>query len=144
MDFEQIDVTGCRAVGAITDIGHVGPKHHGIIIGRHASDNQVYIAENMHTGYQLATYDDFYDRYSINGEIKIFENDGKYDSVSVARRALSEILVGGKGAYNLITNNCESFANRAMKDHSVSNQIINTAIGVAAIAGIYWVVKNSK
>ena len=142
MEFEQIDVTGCRIVGAINDIGHIGPKHHGIIIGRHVSDNQVYIAENMHTGYQLATYEDFHSRYATKGEIKIFENDGKFDSVTVAKRALSEIVNGGKGVYNLVTNNCESFANRAIKDHSISSQVVNTAIGVLAIAGIYWVVKN--
>ena len=42
MQFEQIDITGCRLIGAITKLGHVGPKHHGIVIGRNFPDGKIY------------------------------------------------------------------------------------------------------
>lgn len=46
MNLQQIDVTGCRIVGAITrELSHAGPKHHGIVLGKSYLDNEVYIAE---------------------------------------------------------------------------------------------------
>jgi hypothetical protein len=144
LQLQQIDVTGARIVGPITSLGHTGPKHHGIILGKNPEDGHVYVAENMHTGYQIATYYDFCTRYMPNGEIKIAVNDGVYSDLTVAHRAMEEIKRGGKGIYNIIANNCESFANRAMHDKSVSKQVINTAIGVAALAGACWIIKNSK
>ena len=145
MKFEQVDVTGCRLIGAINkELGHAGPKHHGVIIGKNLDDENIYVAESMHTGYQLATYDDFYERYSQNGSIKIKNNDGHFDNLTVAQRALEEIKIGGKGVYNLVANNCECFANRAMHDKSKSQQIINTTIGVAAIAGAFYLFKKMR
>ncbi|MCE7622109.1 hypothetical protein [Vibrio fluvialis] len=145
MEFQQIDVTGCRIVGAIDKmLGHAGPKHHGVILGINLDDDKVYIAESMHFGYQLSTYEDFYARYSQNGEIAISPNDGNFENIAVANRALHEINQGGKGVYNLITNNCECFVNRAMHNNSRSQQIINTGIGLLALAGLVYVIKKSK
>ncbi|GAA6168298.1 lecithin retinol acyltransferase family protein [Sessilibacter corallicola] len=143
MDLHQIDVTGCRIIGAITkELGHLGPKHHGIILGR-ATNGDVYIAEIMSYGYQISTYDNFSNRYFNNGEIMILPNDGDLENVAVAKRAIDEIKRGGKGIYNLITNNCECFVNRAMYGKSVSNQVINTAVGVTFAAGLAYVLKKS-
>lgn len=136
MNFEQIDVTGSRLVGAITELGHVGPKHHGIVIGRNIFDGNVYVAENCHTGYQLATVDDFSDRYSPNADLIIFPNDGKFTNSDVAGRALREIKDGGEGKYNLGTNNCESFSNRAMYNSTFSSQVVNTFVGLVILTGI--------
>ncbi|MEH0373845.1 hypothetical protein [Vibrio mimicus] len=145
MELQQIDVTGCRIVGAIDKtLGHAGPKHHGVILGLNRLDNKVYIAESMRFGYQLASYDDFYARYSPNGEVIVSPNDGEFENIAVAKRALNEISQGGRGVYNLITNNCECFVNRAMHNSSRSQQIINTGIGLLALAGIVYVVRNSR
>ncbi|SMF66867.1 Lecithin retinol acyltransferase [Alteromonadaceae bacterium Bs31] len=145
MQLNQIDVTGCRVIGAITrELGHAGPKHHGVLLGQSPENNQVYIAENMHFGYQVCTYSEFFDRYSQNGEIIIQPNDGPLENISVAQRAIEELRLGGKGVYNLATNNCECFVNRAMHGKSVSNQVINTAIGIAVLAGVVYVLKKSK
>ncbi|WP_321323530.1 hypothetical protein [Thiomicrorhabdus sp.] len=145
MDLNQIDVTGCRIIGAIDNVlGHLGPKHHGVILGHSPIDQEIYIAENMHYGYQISTYTDFQNRYSKNGEIIIEPNDGELENIAVATRAIEEIKKGDKGVYNLLTNNCESFVNRAMHNQSKSNQIINTAIGVLVIAGLVYVIRNNK
>lgn len=145
MDLQQTDVTGCRLVGAITkELGHAGPKHHAIVLGKSIVDGLVYIAESMHTGYQISTYDDFNKRYSPNGEVIVEPNDGELENLAVANRAISEINSGGNGKYNLITNNCECFVNRAMHGASKSQQVINTALGVLALFGLVYIIKNSK
>lgn len=144
MQFEQIDVTGSRIIGSITPIGHTGPKHHGIILGKYNQDQEIYIAESMDTGYQLSTYKKFNERYLENGHIEVIKNTGEFSDFTVAKRALDEIKDGGKGTYNLLTNNCESFANRATHGHSTSNQIINTAIGIVVLIGTAWFIKQSN
>lgn len=129
MHFQQIDVTGCRLVGAINkDLGMDGPKHHAVILGRSIFDAEVYVAELMNTGPQVATYKDFHGRYAANGPIVLLPNDGAHQNLAVAQRALAELRQKGK-AYDLVLNNCESFVNRAMHGHSTSSQVINTALG---------------
>lgn len=145
MNLQQIDVTGCRIVGAITkDLGHAGPKHHGVILGKSLMNNQIYIAENMQFGYQVCTYADFYNRYSDKGDIVVEPNDGGLENIAVAERAIQELKQGGQGAYNLITNNCECFVNRAMHGKSVSRQVTNTALGIAVLAGLVYVIRNGN
>ncbi len=142
MELQQIDVTGCRIIGAIEKaLGHLGPKHHGVILGQSSINQEVYIAEHMHTGYQMSTYKEFYERYSENGEIIIEPNDSETENIFVANRAIEELKRGGQGAYNLITNNCECFVNRATHDKSISKQAINTAIGFAFLIGLVYVLK---
>jgi hypothetical protein len=141
----QTEFTGCRLVGAITkELGHNGPKHHTIILGENFNDGETYIAESMNTNYQVSTYGDFQRRYSSNGEIIVAPNDGETENVSLANRAIREINEGGKGKYNLLTNNCECFVNRAIMDKSVSRQTINTALGIVALVGLVYVIRNSK
>lgn len=145
MQLQQIDVTGCRLVGAITkELGHAGPKHHAVILGQNLMDNHIYIAEHMHTGFQVSTYTDFQDRYFSNGEIIISPNDGEYENTAVATRAIEELKKNGKGNYDLVLNNCECFVNRAMHNKSISPQVINTCIGLVAFVGLVYVVKNHR
>lgn len=144
MHLQQIDVTGCRLVGAITkELGMDGPKHHAVVLGKGNFDGEVYIAELMDKGYQIATYKDFHNRYAANGHIRLEPNVGPNNNVQVAQRAIAELKQGG-AAYDLVVNNCESFVNRAMHGKSTSSQIINTALGVAALVGLCYVLKNSK
>lgn len=61
MQIQQLDVTGSRLIGAITkDLGMDGPKHHAIVMGRGVHDGQIYSAELMDHGSQIATYQDFF------------------------------------------------------------------------------------
>lgn len=144
MELNQTDVTGCRIVGAITKLGHSGPKHHGVILGQSPINQETYVAEIMKQGYQICTYNEFRNRYIVNGDILIEPNDGVLENIAVAQRAIKELIEGGKGAYNLITNNCECFVNRAMYNKPSSQQVINTAIGLAVLAGFVYILKNSK
>lgn len=146
MNLRQIGVTGSRLIGAIKKgLGHVGPKHHAVILGQSAIDGTVYIAENMDYGCQVVTYNDFCTRYAPNGDIKVLPNEGEFGDVVVANRAINEINNGSEDKYNLITNNCESFVNRAMKNHSVSAQVVTTLGVLALIAvGVYVVVQSRK
>lgn len=140
MEFVQIDITGCRLVGALTRLGRLGPKHHGIVLGRGTADDQVYIAESTRkAGYRLTTYDRFAADHARYGRVRIQANRGKFSDVEVARRALHELMIGGDGPYNLITNNCESFSNRAMHAHSASAQVLRTLAGVGVIIGAFVV-----
>jgi len=143
MNLQQIDITGSRLIGAITDLGHVGPKHHGIVIGEHALTKKIYVAENNHTGYQLATIDDFIERYSPKANIVMTPNNGEFSDLEVAQRALKEVIEGGKAKYNLVVNNCESFSNRAMYDKDFSQQIINSALLLFLAAGTVWYIKQA-
>lgn len=145
MHLQQIDVTGCRIVGAITkELGHAGPKHHGVILGKSLIDGEVYIAELMANGYQVCTFTSFRNRYSENGQIIIEPNDGQVENIQVAQRAINELKSGYKIAYDLMTNNCECFVNRAIYGKSQSTQVINTALGVVALIGLVYAIKSSK
>ena len=145
MNLTQINISGSRIVGALTKLGHIGPKHHGIIIGQNIFDGKVYVAESRYaTGYVLATYDDFIERYTPNADVHLYENDGQYSAREVAQRALTEIERGGNMKYNLIVNNCESFSNRAMYNVSNSRQILNIAVGVLTLTGAFWLIKHAK
>lgn len=144
MSLQQIDVTGCRLVGAITkELGMDGPKHHAVVLGQSIFDGEVYIVELMGDGCKIATYKDFHNRYAANGQIRLEANDGPNSNIQVAQRAIKELKQGGP-VYDLIVNNCESFVNRAMHGKSSSSQIINTALGLAVLVGFYYVLKNSK
>jgi hypothetical protein len=141
---QQIDATGCRLIGAISkDLGHDGPKHHALVLGTSPFDGHVYLAELMNTGYQICTYKDFYRRYSQNADIHMRPCASSAEGVQVARRALAELRQGGQ-PYDLLTNNCESFVNRAMHGSSVSSQVINTALGLALVMGLVYVLKKSR
>jgi hypothetical protein len=144
MEFEQIDITGCRLVGALTKLGHIGPKHHGIVVGHCSDDDKVYVADQKLQGHRLITYDDFIELYSGNADIRIIPNDGDFTDYEVAQRALDEITGSGSANYNLVTNNCESFSNRAMYDHSLSSQVINTIAATALFIGGVWLISRNK
>ena len=145
MKFQQIDITGSRIVGTILDFGLAEIKHHGIIIGKNIEDNEIYVAESMHYGYQIATIKDFESRYIKNGEVKILELESDKSAFDIAQDALNEIFSTTKKKYHLIFNNCESFANKHIHGHSVSGQVV-TAIGTLVLIGIgIWaLVKKSK
>lgn len=144
ISLQQCDVTGCRVIGSITELGKIGPKHHGIILGVSQIDNEVYVAEKVDTGNQIVSMTDFQNRYSTNGKIEIRKNDGKLSDLEVAQRAISEIVENTHAKYDLVANNCESFSNRAMYGHSVSGQVV-TAIGCLVLAaGAVYILSKTK
>ncbi len=145
MYFSGNQDSGSRLVGAITKFGELGPKHHGLIIGEGAYDGNTYVAESMGHGYQYVTIDEFVSRYKLNGKIKRYQNDCGLSGFEVAKRAVDEINNGGNGKYNLVSNNCESFVNRALHGHSVSWQVVRTLIlAVGVGVGVFMYKKGGK
>ncbi len=141
---QQCELTGLRIVGAITEIGHAGPKHHGIVLGTSPLDNQTYVVEKMTSGDQVSTVENFRERYEKNGDVRILENDGPYSDYEVAQRALDEALGNKNKQYDLISNNCESFSNRAMYNNSISNQVLTTIAGLIVFVGGIYVFQKTK
>ena len=138
MEFIATDQTGSRAVGPLVPLKEVGPKHHGIVIGLNIQDGQLYVAEQRVSGYQLVTMEEFECRYAANGKVRILSNDGRASNLEVARRALAEVRRGGGRPYHLISNNCESFCNRAMYGISISGQVILALILVIVVVFMSW------
>jgi hypothetical protein len=95
----------------------------------------------MAHGYQIATDQDLYNRYAGNAPIRLEANPGPLTNAQVAMNALSEMQKGGT-RYDLVVNNCECFVNRAMNANSSSSQVVNTAIGLVALVGLCFVLKN--
>jgi len=145
MKLIEHNLTGCRLVGAITkELGHTGPKHHALILGKHPFSDEIYIIENMSKEYQVSTLQDFANRYAKNGKIVLLPNEGQFNNADVAKRAISEINSRTKLRYNLIANNCESFVNRAMLDKSTSSQVTNTVLVILLLTGISYILKSAK
>ncbi|MCK5110426.1 MAG: hypothetical protein KAQ94_02810 [Arcobacteraceae bacterium] len=145
--FQEVDVTGSRLKGTFLKVaGEIPLKHHGIIIGKNVKDNNIYVAENRKgLGLELATVEDFRKRYFENGDVVLLQNDGNKTNFEVAQNALDEVFSDSKKEYNLIFNNCESFANRAMYNHSLSGQIVLSALGGLVLISVgKWIVKQWK
>jgi hypothetical protein len=106
-------------------------------------NGEIYIAELMDSGYQITTYKSFFDRYAENGAIRMEPNTGANSNAQVALRAISEQKQSTL-RYDLVVNNCESYINRAMHGKSISSQVVNTALGLAVLAGVYYVLKNLR
>jgi hypothetical protein len=138
------ELTGSRLIGAVTPLGEIGPKHHGVILGTSIPDNKTYVAEKRVNGYQITKSEDFAERYKGYGEIRVCPNNGPFSGVEVAKRALDEINAGGNGRYDLIKNNCESFVNRAMYGKSTSIQVINAILLTFLVFGGIWIIKETK
>ena len=141
MNLIQIELTGSRVVGPLSGLGYLGPKHHGLVIGQSMHDNQIYVIEYRMNGYELNTLQDFQERYGAFGPTKILPNEGEFSNLEVANRALEEITINSKRQYNLATNNCESFCNRAMFGNSVSSQVVSTIIGASLLVGLVLAIK---
>ena len=143
-EFIEIEGTGSRLVGAFSTLGHVGPKHHALVIGENKEDGEVYVAENRAgTNLQLSTIDDFKKRYRRYGDIKLLPNEGNKSNRSLAENALKEVFTSTE-KYDFVFNNCESFVNKLMHGKKISNQVV-TGLGLIAVIGTsYYLYKELK
>jgi hypothetical protein len=141
MRFCQNEFTGCVVIGAITSLGHDGPKHYGIVIGESDEDGKVYIAEQNVNGKRLISWDDFTNQYKANGDIKIYTNrDKNFTLLQVAQRALNAVTKKVNESYDLLTNNCEHFVNEMRFNKKESGQVVTTVLGILVVIGIGWLV----
>lgn len=136
MRFDQTEFTGCAVVGAITPLGHDGPKHYGIVLGKSEVDGKIYIAEKNVNGNQLVSWDDFTNKYKDKGDIKIeIDSDKNHKPLAVAQRALDDVIKHPNDSYCLLTNNCEHFANQVRYGKKVSVQV-STVLGILVVVGV--------
>lgn len=112
-------------------------------LGQNQHNGEIYIAESNIDGYQVTTVEAFKRKYAKNGHIFVLPYAGMLNNVVAAQNAVTEINLGGKGKYNLITNNCECFVNRAMTGKSDSQQVYNTVLGCIVLASLLYILKKN-
>lgn len=140
----QTKYTGSRLIGAMTKLGHAGPKHHAVVIGMESQHRMTYVAESDRYGYRITPIYRFLWRYSSNSRVILLPNNGYLPNLTVARRALKEVMSGGYGKYSLVANNCETFINRSMYNQSYSTQVNNSVIFIVFTAGMYTCLKENE
>ena len=90
----------------------------------------------------LSVYFEFASRYSRNGQIIRYSLENPQTGYKIAKRIVDELSNGGNGKYNLLFNNCESFANRVIYGYSFSWQSAVFICGVVLIGALF--VKGSR
>lgn len=143
-EFEEHALSGARLTIPFSPLGQVGPKHHAIVIGVGIEDGQLWIAElSRKYGYRLVSARQWFDdnKKFLNG-LKVIENPGPRSNFEVARSAAEEIEERmeseNNSEYNVVLNNCESFAERHTQGkHSLSPQVRSAfkAAGIVIAAG---------
>ncbi len=142
LSFTETDMTGGRLVVPLVKVlGHLGPKHHGLVIGKNDADGETYVTDFGKGFTGLLTLDEFVEKYGHGGEIKFVPNDGNRTNAQVAQAALDEILNGKLGDYDLVFNNCQNTVDRAMYGKpGLSSQVKNVLVGLGfALVGGFMV-----
>lgn len=136
------ELSGTRLTIPFTALGKVGPKHHAIIVGVHRISGQLWIAElSRKFGHRLVSLEQWFkDNEKYVPHLKVKPNPGPRSNEEVARGAIEEVAAkledDGKPGYDLIFNNCETFANRHTEGEeqkvTISPQV-KTALQAAGI-----------
>lgn len=112
------ELSGARLTIPFTALGNLGPKHHAIVAGVHRITNQLWVAElSRKFGHRLVSIDQwFQDNEKFLSRLKVTPNEGPRSNAEVAQSAIAEVKAklenDGKPGYDLIFNNCETFADR--------------------------------
>ncbi len=96
-------------------------KHHGIYVG---DGNVVAFLSTGVTEYPLEDFIEGDDLYVIN------HDDAKFDRETIVQRARDRL---GEQGYNLVTNNCEHFANKCITDEEKSYQVRTVLVSATAV-----------
>ena len=111
-------LSGARLTIPFTALGNLGPKHHAVIVGVHRVNRQLWVAELSRIfGHRLVSIDDWFsDNENHLKQLKVTPNEGRRPNAEVAQSAVAEVVAkledSGKPGYDLIFNNCETFADR--------------------------------
>lgn len=112
------ELSGSRFTIPFTAFGNMGPKHHAVIVGVHRITNQLWVAElSRKFGHRLVSIDQwFQDNEKYLTKLIVTPNEGTRSNAEVALSAIAEVKAkledDGKPGYDLIFNNCETFADR--------------------------------
>lgn len=125
------ELSGARLTIPFTRLGNLGPKHHAIVVGVHRITNELWIAElSRKFGHRLVSIDQwFHDNEKYLPRLKVTPNEGPRSNAEVAESAIAEVKAklenDGKPGYDLIFNNCETFADRHTQgsaEHEADNK----------------------
>jgi len=112
------ELSGTRLTFPFTALGKLGPKHHAIIVGVHRITGQLWVAElSRKFGHRLVALEEwFQDNEKHLAHLSSTPNPGPRTNEEVALSAIAEVAEkladDGKPGYDLIFNNCETFADR--------------------------------
>ncbi len=132
LSFTENELTGARITVPFTALQHLGPKHHAIVIGVCDDDQEIWIAElSRKHGYRLVALKTWLDD---NGQylegMKIEPNPGPRSNWDVAESAIAEVKQAAEEGlkYNVVFNNCETFADRHVTgENGLSPQVKKAA-----------------
>jgi len=112
------ELSGARLTIPFTALGNLGPKHHAVVVGVHRITSELWVAElSRKFGHRLVSIDQwFLDNEKHLAKLIVTPNDGPRSNAEVAQSAIAEVKAkledNGKPGYDLIFNNCETFADR--------------------------------
>ena len=112
------ELSGARLTIPFTGLGKLGPKHHAIIVGVHRITGELWVAElSRKFGHRIVSLEQWFaDNRKYLSKLKIIPNEGARSNSEVAKSAIKEVLSkledDGKPGYDLVFNNCETFADR--------------------------------
>ena len=112
------ELSGSRLRIPFTPLGKRGPKHHAVIVGVHRVTGKLWVAElSRKFGHRLVELEQwFQDNKKYLSQLVVIPNPGPRTNEEVARSAIAEIEAkqesGVLKGYDLIFNNCETFADR--------------------------------
>ena len=112
------ELSGSRLRIPFTPLGNRGPKHHAMIVGIHRVTGKLWVAElSRKFGHRLVELEQWFeDNKKYVAKLVVTPNPGPRSNEDVARSAIAEIEAkredSGLKGYDLIFNNCETFADR--------------------------------
>lgn len=151
--FEEHALSGARLTIPFTFLKRFGPRHHAVVIGLNQQDQKLWIAElSRRFGYRIVSLDEWLeDNSNYLDELVVTQNNGERANFEVGKSAAREIIerqqVGDNSKYQLIFNNCESFADRhSMGGNRLSPQVAKVlhSAGVAIVAGAVILTKHKR
>ena len=114
--FSEFELSGARVTVPFTALKHFGPKHHAIVIGIRDGEEEIWIAElSRKHGYRLVSLKSWLDdNKQFEEGIEINKNEGPRTNWEVAQGAIEDVIAAKENGhkYNVIFNNCETFADR--------------------------------
>lgn len=136
-EFEEHPLSGARLTVPFSLLGAIGPKHHAVVIGFNQADDLLWVAElSRKFGYRLVSAKEWFaDNQKYLGGLKIAQNPGPRTNLQVAQSAVDEVLAKSarKTDYNVVLNNCESFAERHTNGKRELSPQVRSAFKAAGI-----------
>ncbi|WP_075086210.1 C40 family peptidase [Mariniblastus fucicola] len=136
------ELSGARLTIPFTALGKLGPKHHAIVVGVHRVTGQLLVAElSRKFGHRVVPMEQWFtDNSKYLALLTVAPNAGTRSNAEVAQSAIAEVAEkladDGKPGYDLIFNNCETFAERHSQGELVKAKLSPQVRKVLRTAGV--------